>query len=227
MADMIVTIDGPAGVGKSTVAHRLAERLGAAFLDTGAMYRALTLAAIRKNVPLTDADKVLEVLRASDFQFRIADAEMTAAIDGQDVTAAIRTPEITAQVRHVAAAPMLRAALVDMQRRFAAEQDAVVTEGRDQGTVAFPDAPYKFFLTADVDERAKRRKRQLAQCGTEVDITAIRYDMIERDTSDENRSTGPLVPAADAVMIDTTNLQAEEVVDTMMEHIKGERHGYN
>lgn len=223
MADMIVTIDGPAGVGKSTVARMLAERLGAAFLDTGAMYRALTLAALKKHVPLTDARKVLAVLRASDFEFRVVGAEMKAAIDGEDVTAAIRGPEITSQVRHIAAAPLLRAALVDIQRQFAAEQAAVVTEGRDQGTVAFPDASCKFFLKADVGERARRRKLQLAESGIDADIDKIRDDMIERDQSDENRSTGPLIPAADAVIIDATNLDAEGVVEAMMRRIEGGR----
>lgn len=225
MADMIVTIDGPAGVGKSTVAHMLAERLGAAFLDTGAMYRALTWAALDRGVDLTNAEKVLEVLRGSEFDFKADGAEMRAFVDGRDVSGAIRSPEITAQVRHVAGAAPLRAALVDMQRAFAAGQKAVVTEGRDQGTVAFADARYKFFLRADVDERARRRKLQLAGKGVDVDIEKIREDMIERDASDENRSTGPLVPAEDAVIIDATDLDAAGVVEAMMKHIEGEQHG--
>lgn len=225
MAKLIVTIDGPAGVGKSTVAHMLAERLGAAFLDTGAMYRALTLAAIKRGVPLNDAEKVLEVLWATDFDFRVAGGEMKVAINGEDVSAVIRSPEITSQVRHIAAAPALRAALVEMQRAFAAGQDAVVTEGRDQGTVAFPEARYKFFLKADVDERARRRKLQLAEKGEVVDIVKIRNDMIERDRSDETRPTGPLIAAEDAVIIDTTNLDAKGVVEVMMQHIKGTLHG--
>jgi CMP/dCMP kinase len=221
---MIVTIDGPAGVGKSTVARMLAARLHAAFLDTGAMYRALTLAAVQKHVPLTEPGRVLDVLRTSRLDFYIVGAEMGVAIDGRDVAADIRSPEITAQVRHIAAAPLLRDALVDMQRQFAAAQPAVVTEGRDQGTVAFPNAKHKFFLKADVDERAKRRQLQLAESGRHVDIQGIKRDMIERDKSDENRSTGPLIPAADAIIIDTTSLDAAGVVEIMMTHIEGKRH---
>jgi len=217
---MIVTIDGPAGVGKSTVARMLATRLNAAFLDTGAMYRALTLAAVERNVALTDSDAVLRVLHSCDFDFCPGERDMNVAIDGRDVSDLIRCPEITAQVRHIASAPVLRAALVRMQRQFAVGVPAVVTEGRDQGTVAFPDAQYKFFLKADVDERARRRKLQLVQGGTNVDIARIRQDIIERDRSDESRSTGPLVPADDAIIIDSTSLDAAGVVEAMIKHIE-------
>ena len=225
MAEMIVTIDGPAGVGKSTVCRMLAKVLGAAFLDTGAMYRALTLAALSKNVDLKDTQKVLEVLENCEFEFTVADDEMRVAIDGRDVTAAIRVPEVTAAVRHVAAAGLLRGRLVEMQRRFAAGHDRIVTEGRDQGTVAFPDAGFKFFLAADVDERAQRRKLQLEQDGMQADIRQLKADIIKRDTSDENRSSGPLIPAEDAVIIDATHLDAAGVVKEMVEIIKRKTNG--
>ncbi len=224
---MIVTIDGPAGVGKSTVSRMLAKILDAAFLDTGAMYRALTLAALRKNVDLKDTQRVLEVLQNCEFEFTVADDEMRVAIDGQDVTAAIRVPEVTAKVRHVAAAPRLRDRLVEMQRGFAARHDRIVTEGRDQGTVAFPHAEFKFFLAADVDERAQRRKLQLEQDGAHADIRQIKADIVKRDASDENRSAGPLIPAEDAVIIDTTHLDAAGVVNEMVEIIKRKTNGAN
>ncbi len=225
MAEMIVTIDGPAGVGKSTVSRMLAKILDAAFLDTGAMYRALTLAALRKNVDLKDTQRVLEVLQNCEFEFTVADDEMRVAIDGQNVTAAIRVPEVTAKVRYVAAAGLLRDRLVEMQRRFAARHDRVVTEGRDQGTVAFPDAEFKFFLAADVDERAQRRKLQLEQDGAQADIRQLKADIVKRDASDENRLAGPLIPAEDAVIIDTTHLDAAGVVQEMVEIIKRKTDG--
>ncbi len=224
---MIVTIDGPAGVGKSTVSRMLAKILDAAFLDTGAMYRALTLAALRKNVDLKDTQRVLEVLQNCEFEFAVADDEMRVAIDGQDVTAAIRVPEVTAQVRHVAAAGLLRDRLVELQRRFAARHDRIVTEGRDQGTVAFPDAEFKFFLAADVDERTQRRKLQLEQDGAHANIRQLKADIVKRDASDENRSAGPLIPAEDAVIIDTTGLDAAGVVKEMVEIIKRKTNGDN
>ncbi len=225
MAEMIVTIDGPAGVGKSTVCRMLAKILGAAFLDTGAMYRALTLAALSKNVDLKDTPKVLEVLENCEFEFTVADDEMRVAVDGQDVTAAIRVPEVTAAVRHVAAAGLLRGRLVEMQRRFAARYDRIVTEGRDQGTVAFPDAGFKFFLAADVDERAQRRKLQLEHDGAHAEIRQLKTDIIKRDASDENRLAGPLIPAEDAVIIDATHLDAAGVVQEMVEIIKRKTNG--
>ncbi len=224
---MIVTIDGPAGVGKSTVSRMLANILDAAFLDTGAMYRALTLAALRKNVDVKDTQRVLEVLQNCEFEFTIADDEMRVAIDGQDVTAAIRRPEVTAKVRYVAAAPRLRDRLVEMQRRFAARHDRIVTEGRDQGTVAFPDAEFKFFLAADVADRAQRRKIQLEQDGMQADIRQLKADIVKRDASDENRSAGPLIPAEDAVIIDTTHLDAAGVVNEIVDIIKRKTNGAN
>lgn len=225
MAEMIVTIDGPAGVGKSTVCRMLAKVVDAAFLDTGAMYRALTLAALSKNVDLKDTQKVLEVLEGCEFEFTVADDEMRVAIDGRDVTAAIRAPKVTAAVRHIAAASLLRGRLVEMQRRFAAGHDRIVTEGRDQGTVAFPDAAFKFFLAADVDERSQRRKLQLEQDGAHADIRQLKADIIKRDASDENRLAGPLIPAEDAVIIDTTHLDAAGVVQEMVEIIKRKTNG--
>ncbi len=216
----VVTIDGPAGVGKSSVANAVAKRLGAAFLDTGAMYRAVTLAAIETNVELTDEDALLCVLNAKNFSFDIADDGMTVSIDGVDVSEAIRDPNVTSNVRFIASAVKIRARLVEMQRAFADEHAKIVTEGRDQGTVAFADARFKFFLTADVEERAKRRKLQIEAAGKKADINELIENIKKRDAGDEQRETGALAAAGDAVIVDTTGLSFEEVVEKLLDHVK-------
>ena len=149
MADLIITIDGPAASGKSTVARLLARKLDASFLDTGAMYRAVTLAAMRASVDLSDEQNLLDITQKCDFQFSDQAGKMTIQIDNKDVTEQIRNPEVTANARYIAAAPRVRDQLVQMQRQFAAGRHKIVTEGRDQGTVAFSDADFKFYLTAD------------------------------------------------------------------------------
>ena len=222
MAGLIITIDGPAGVGKSTVAQLLAQQLGVAFLDTGAMYRAVTLAAMRNEADLTDKEQLLEILQSTNFQFIIVDDQMKVSIDGVDVTGEIRAGAVTANVRYIAQAPNLRRRLVQMQRRFAEEYEyeKIVTEGRDQGTVAFPNADFKFFLTADLSERARRRQKQLTANGKQPNLEKIRVEIKKRDTSDEQRTVGPLTPAPDATIIDTTDLDAKSVVEKMLEYIK-------
>jgi len=220
MAELIITIDGPAGVGKSTVAQLLAKRLGVAFLDTGATYRALTLVAMQNKADLTDKERLLQLLRNTDFQFTIANDQMQVTIDGADVTDQIRSPAVTANVQHIAEAPKLRRELVQMQRSFAEKYERIVTEGRDQGTVAFPDADFKFFLTTDLTERARRRQKQLAEDGKELELEKIQAEIAKRDASDEQRTIGPLTPATDAIIIDATNLDAEGVVEEMLGYIK-------
>ncbi len=220
MAGLVVTIDGPAGSGKSTVARLLAERLGAGFLDTGAMYRAVTLAAIKAGVDMKDPTQLAEVLEKSKFEFAIKAKQMIVLVDGIDVTEQIRDEQVTANARFVAAAPQLRARLVQMQRDFAAGQEKIVTEGRDQGTVAFPGANVKFYLTADVEERAARRLAELHAKGGAESIDQIRKAIEERDRSDRNRSVGPLKPADDAVIVDTTCLTLEQVVEKLFEGVR-------
>ena len=281
MTDLIITIDGPAASGKSTAARLLAEKLGASFLDTGAMYRAVTLAAMQAGADLSDEKKLLDITRTCDFQFS-SDAGKTAVfLDGVNVTERIRDPEVTANARYIAGAADVRVELVRMQRQFAADREKVVTEGRDQGTVAFPDADVKFFLTADPAERARRRQAELkaklheprgkrVQRGEGVpplcpeanqrsegvsplcpevvpasvetnqgrDALATRgrdardtndngqsFDQIqraieERDKSDQSRSVGPLKPAEDAIIVDTTALSIDEVVEKLLSIVK-------
>jgi cytidylate kinase len=220
MADLIITIDGPASSGKSTAARLLAERLGACFLDTGAMYRAVTLAAMQAGVDMSEEDKLLEVLRRSKFEFSSRGGKMTAAIDGVDVTEEIRHTDVTANARYIASSAKLREKLVEMQRKFSASEEKIVTEGRDQGTVAFADADVKFFLVADASERARRRQAELKAKGIDEGLEEIQRAIEERDRSDEDREVGPLKRASDAIVIDTTNLSIEEVVEKLFECVE-------
>jgi len=215
MADLVITIDGPAASGKSTVARRLAERLGASFLDTGAMYRAVTLAAIQAGVDMNNEQELLGVLKTREFQFSVRQGRMSVCIDGVDVTEQLRSPRVTDSARYIASVPKLRGKLVEMQRRFAAGEGKVVTEGRDQGTVAFGDADMKFYLTAEIKERAGRRLAELRAKGSVESLEEIQKAIEQRDKSDESRAVGPLRPADDAVIIDTTGLSIEEVVEKL------------
>ncbi len=220
MTRLVVTIDGPAGSGKSTMARLLASALDAIFLDTGAMYRAVTLAAVQDGVDLSDQRQLIEVIARHRFEFEASKGKMLVRIDGQDVTDAIRDNELTAKVRYAAAAPLVRGKLVEMQRAFAARYSRIVTEGRDQGTVAFPDAAVKIYLTADVAERARRRMEELKARGMDTDTGQIRREIESRDQSDENRAVGPLKPAADAITVDTTGLSIEQAVERLYQVVE-------
>ena len=217
---MVITIDGPAASGKSTAARMLARKLGASFLDTGAMYRAVTLAAMQAEVDMSDQDKLLGVMETSEFQFSLRNGKMVVCINGIDVTEQIRQPQITANARYIASSPKAREKLVQMQRRFAAGRGKIVTEGRDQGTVAFSDADIKFYLIADSIERARRRQAELRAKGSDESLEQIQKAIEERDKSDENRTAGPLRPAKDAIVVDTTDLSIEEVVEKLLSCVK-------
>jgi cytidylate kinase len=219
MADLIITIDGPAASGKSTAARLLANKLGASFLDTGAMYRAVTLAAMHAGVDLNDEQKLIDVIQKHEFQFSNRSGKMAVHIDGSDVTEDIRGPEVTANARYIAAAPKVRVRLVQMQRQFAAGRRKIVTEGRDQGTVAFHDANIKFYLTADLAERAKRRQAELgiSEFQSAIDLQKA---IEQRDKSDQDRTAGPLKPAEDAIVVDTTNLSIEQVVEKLADYVR-------
>jgi cytidylate kinase len=203
---MVVTIDGPAGSGKSTVARLLAQRLGFAFLDTGAMYRAVTLAALRRGWTEADAAALAELVPHLEI---VWDGERT-WLNGEDVSQEIRRPEVSAAVHLAADNPRVRQRLVELQRQFA-QGTNLVTEGRDQGTVAFPDAACKFFLTASRLERARRRWEELRQRGESVTLEEVLADQDARDQRDASRPVGALRKAADAIEICTDGLSPQEV----------------
>jgi CMP/dCMP kinase len=212
---MIVTIDGPAGAGKSTAARALARSLGFDFLDTGAMFRAVALAATRAGVALTDEAGLSRLL--ADLRLDMADGRVS--LDGEDVSAHIRTPEVSAGSSVVAASAVVRPRLAALQRQIAAGRN-FVCEGRDQGTVVFPDAPCKFFLTADAEERLRRRGEDLRSRGIRVEIDALRHEQGERDHRDSHRELAPLRPAPDAILVDSTGRTLEEVVSLMEEEVR-------
>ena len=216
---MIVTINGPAGAGKSTAARALASRLGFRFLDTGAMYRAVAWAATVRGLSWDDPAALVELARSLDIRLE----ERRVLVDGQEVTDVIRTPEITAVTHYAANNPGVREHLVRLQR-LAAGTDNVVAEGRDQGTVAFPDAECKIYLTAGAEERARRRVADLATRGQKAALETVLDQQARRDQSDQSRSVGPLVRAADAVEISTDGLSPTAVVDRL-EQLVRERMG--
>jgi len=207
---MIVTIDGPAGAGKSTVARRLAERLGWDYLDTGAMYRAVAWAALERGLDLRAARDVAALAERLSI---VVDRDRVTA-DGVVITDAIRTPSVTEATRLVADAAEVRGVMVELQRRVG-RRTSLVTEGRDQGTVVFPDAELKIFLTASPAERAARRHREQAARGTAVTLADVLESQDRRDAADAAREVGPLRPAADAVLVETDGLSAEQVVDRL------------
>lgn len=217
MEKMIVAIDGPAGAGKSSVTRLLAERLGFQFLDTGAMYRAVTLAAINQGVDLHDEPALQSIAAEIEIVF---DGEQV-FINGENATAAIREPEVTRSVASVANAPSVRSYLVDLQRRIATQGD-FVCEGRDQGTVAFPDSFCKIFLTASPRARAQRRVEQLNLSGKPVEFEAVLRDQEIRDQQDSTREVGRLMKADDAIELLTDDLSLGEVVGEL-ERIVRER----
>lgn len=213
---MIVTIDGPAGAGKSTAARGLAARLGFEFLDTGATYRAVALAALRAGVAWTDDEGLERLLRTLKLEMPPTGKVL---LDGEDVSGLIRTPEVSQGASIVAARPVVRRRLAELQRQIAAGRD-VVCEGRDQGTFVFPDAGCKFFLVADPEERLLRRVLELQQRGEKVDVEALRQGQAERDERDASRDLAPMVPAADAVLVDSTTKSLEAVIDEMEKEVR-------
>lgn len=213
---MIVTIDGPAGAGKSSAARRLARKLGFHFLDTGAMYRAVTLAGYRAGVDWSQPEELAAV--AASLTLELSNDQVL--MNGEDVTAAIRTLEITTLTQHAADNQAVRRMLTDQQRAFAAGKD-VVTEGRDQATVVFPQAECKVFLTASEEERARRRFLDLQARGEEVEVSEVLRKQRLRDERDAKRAFGGLVKADDSIEVITDGLNPDEVVDRLEEVVRG------
>lgn len=211
---LVVAIDGPAGAGKSTAARLLAERLGYDLLDTGAIYRTLALLALRANIPWDDGPRVAAFAQNLDIRFRLQDGTNRVIVNGEDVTSDIRTSQISDGASRVSALPEVRAALLDLQRRLGAA-GGVVVEGRDIGTVVFPTAAAKFFLTATAEERAHRRTIELRAAGRATDEQAVLLDIVARDLRDTTRAVAPLRPADDSVEIDSSGINATEVVERM------------
>ena len=209
---LIVAIDGPVGSGKSTLARRVAAMLGYIYIDTGAMYRAVALKSMRQNIGFDDAsaEKLVALAGETRIDLRATDGTQQVLLDGEDVTAAVRTPEVAQGASKVAVNPGVRHVLVAEQRR-AGEAGGVVMEGRDIGTVVFPDAHLKIFLTASPEIRAERRWREHRQKGESIDLARTLGEVHERDRRDRERAASPLVQAEDAVLVDSTAMEPEEV----------------
>lgn len=215
MLNIQIAIDGPAGSGKSTVAKEIAKRLDITYLDTGAMYRAVTLFALRSQADICSSDALKKIVDAIDLD--ITPSQLF--VGGEDVTDAIRTPEVTRNVSLVSMDAYVRAQMVSLQQKIA-HGKSVIMDGRDIGTTVLPDATYKFFLIADPVERAKRRKLELDAKGFETTIEALTSEIIERDKLDSERDVSPLKCAEDAVEIDTTFMSIEQVVRTIIEYVE-------
>ena len=214
---MIIAIDGPAGSGKSTTAKIVAEKLGFIHINTGAMYRGITLKCLQQDINLDDIVKVEKILSETAFQFSEEDGSQL-YMNGKDISFEITSTEVTETVSRISAIPMVREKLVHYQREMAEGQD-VVLEGRDIGTVVFPNADFKFFLIADIDERAKRRMKDMKTKGEIVTLKELISELKERDRNDSTREHSPLKKAEDAVEIDTTGLSIEGQVNCIVEII--------
>lgn len=207
-----IALDGPSGAGKSTIARALAQRLGITYLDTGAMYRAVALYVLNAGAQPGAKDQVIPLLDEIDIEIRFTDAGQRVLLNGQDVSEAIRENPVSPAASQVAAIPEVRERLVAMQREMASRR-SVVMDGRDIGTAVLPDATLKIFLTASAHERARRRFEELRQKGEEVEFEALQRQMLERDYNDSHRAASPLRRAEDAVKLDSTGMDIEQVVE--------------
>jgi cytidylate kinase/pantoate ligase/cytidylate kinase len=215
---MIITLDGPAGAGKSSAARALARRLGWCYIDTGAMYRAVALAALERGITLEDSPRVAELAESIRIEF----SNGAVLVDGRDVSTEIRTERITLATRPVADAPPVRDAMKKVQRRMAEGID-VVTEGRDQGSVVFPQAELKVFLTASAEERARRRHREEIDRGQSATLEAVLEAQSRRDDADRTRPVGAMLPADDAVVLETDGMSPEQVIDRLIALLEARR----
>ena len=221
--NLIIAIDGPAGSGKSSTAKALAKRIKSPYIDTGAMYRAVTLKAMQEKVPFENKKRLIEIAKKAKIELRGVDPfKQNVRLDGKDVTKEIRLPELTKNVFYVAQEPLIRREMVKKQRVMGLKSGAVM-EGRDIGTKVFPDADFKFYFEANDEIRAKRRHRELIAAGQSISLEEVLRDQKKRDATDYNRKEGPLKVAKDAIIIDTSSLTIDETLDKILPIIKSRK----
>ncbi|MFQ6618495.1 MAG: (d)CMP kinase [Fidelibacterota bacterium] len=222
----IVAIDGPAASGKSTTAKLVSEKLNYLYIDTGAMYRAITYKILKNNITFDDVEKIIDAARDARIELKKVNSVIKTFLDGEDVSEIIRMPRVSKHVGLISEIPQVRQILVEKQRKMG-EAGGVVLEGRDIGTNVFPDADFKFFLDADINERARRRYKELCKSGIKLSINRVKNEIIERDRRDRMRKHSPLKRAEDAIFIDTTNLTIDQqvglIVNKINEYIKKEK----
>lgn len=221
MQSLIITMDGPAGAGKSTVARAVATRLGLDFLDTGAMYRGIAAMAISRGIDIEEEPHaVVQVARNFPVSFDWTKDPPHLLVGERDLTDRLRDPDVTDAVSRVAAMPAVRQVLVETQRRLGHEHPRLVTEGRDQGSVVFPNAEIKFYLDASAEVRARRRADQLRENGRVIDVEILRRQIVDRDRQDSSRKDGPLICPDDATRIDTSDMTLDEVIDDLVSRVE-------
>lgn len=214
-----IALDGPSGSGKSTIAKNLSKKLNILYLDTGAMYRATALKAIKLNVDTLDEKKVSEFIDEIDLKIEYANGSQITILDGEDVSEKIREPQVSMQASNISSLKCVRLKMVEMQRKIASERSCVL-DGRDIGSFVLPDADYKFYITASSDVRADRRFKELSLKGHKVDFNELKQEIEQRDYNDKHRDFAPLVKANDAIEIDTSFMNIEQVVNKVISYIK-------
>lgn len=218
--NLIIAIDGPAGSGKSTSAKLIAQKLGYLYIDTGAMYRAVTLLVLRNEIPLSNIDKITELAENIDIKLEYMNGKTSVFVSGENITEEIRSQNVNSNVSEISIIESVRTALVAKQREMKNMNNGIVMEGRDIGTVVFPNADIKIFLTASIEQRTKRRVKEFEDKGIEVSLNEIKENILHRDVIDSTRSVSPLKKAQDAVEIDTSKVTIEEQVNLILDVVK-------